>query len=375
MRITKILLAIGTLGLVVLTGCANIKESDLKYKTETESYNVTTGMIPQTIEKTVTYIRDEQSGEWIEEKSTIDNWAIDPTFNIQDTVWIINSDDASSLYSNFDSTMKNVPLSLYTHFKSDLKRFDSVVVMDGDEPVYMDIKLDMTCDMVLDFSGEKIYLEGVKVLGSQLFMDGSSNVTIDTGDGEGIIYVPIDVKKGVWTDFYQVLSSLENPMTAVSETFIEKTIFDDIPTFEVSSNNIIDGIWDDKITNTKYGSNTSPQLSWEEVENATNYVVLMIDGTWLHMDVFTEDTTILEGSINRGDRGMQYVGPYPPSGTHTYSIFVFALKGEANKIPLLFDAAGNNIDDIYKCMDEDVTGEQGNVIAYGRLDGNYTHKN
>ena len=30
---------------------------------------------------------------------------------------------------------------------------------------------------------------------------------------------------------------------------------------------------------------------------------------------------------------------------------------------------------IYKCMDEDVTGEQGNVIAYGRLDGNYTHKN
>ena len=100
----------------------------------------------------------------------------------------------------------------------------------------------------------------------------------------------------------------------------------------------------------------------------------MIDGAWLHMDVFTDKTHLDAGAIKRGSRGDQYVGPYPPNGTHTYFVFVFALKDESGKVKLSFDAGGNSIDQIYTSLNVDKNGNSGNVIAVGRLDGNYTHK-
>lgn len=159
-----------------------------------------------------------------------------------------------------------------------------------------------------------------------------------------------------------------------TETYIKKTLFDDIPTFEISSTNLKNGKWDKKIANTAEGENISPELTWEAVDGAQSYVVIMIDGVWLHMDVFTEETSLAEGSIARGSRGEQYVGPYPSPGvTHTYSVFVFALKGESGKVPLSFDAGGNSIDLIWQKLDTDKDGNRGNVIAYARLDGDYTH--
>ena len=92
------------------------------------------------------------------------------------------------------------------------------------------------------------------------------------------------------------------------------------------------------------------------------------------MDVFTTETSLAEGAIKRGERGNQYVGPYPPTGTHTYSVFVFALKNDMGKVLLAFDAGGNSIDRIYQELNKDKDGNEGNVIAYGRLDGHYTHK-
>ena len=153
-----------------------------------------------------------------------------------------------------------------------------------------------------------------------------------------------------------------------STTYISSTIFESVPTFEVTSNDVHNGAWDDKVTNTKYGENLSPDLSWEKVEGASQYVVVMIDGVWLHMDVFTTETSLAEGAIKRGERGNQYVGPYPPTGTHTYSVFVFALKNDMGKVLLAFDAGGNSIDRIYQELNKDKDGNEGNVIAYGRLD-------
>ena len=77
----------------------------------------------------------------------------------------------------------------------------------------------------------------------------------------------------------------------------------------------------------------------------------------------------------KGGEGAEFVGPYPPRGsTHTYSVFVFALKGEPGKNVFFFDAGGNNINEIYNGLDTDKSGSKCNVIAYGRLDGNYTNK-
>lgn len=37
----------------------------------------------------------------------------------------------------------------------------------------------------------------------------------------------------------------------------------------------------------------------------------MGNGKWLHMDVYTTETHLLEGAFGKGERGAQYVGPYP----------------------------------------------------------------
>jgi phosphatidylethanolamine-binding protein (PEBP) family uncharacterized protein len=99
----------------------------------------------------------------------------------------------------------------------------------------------------------------------------------------------------------------------------------------------------------------------------------MIDGSWLHMDVFTTETSLAEGAYGAGSKGEQYVGPYPPKGNpHTYTVFVFALAEEPEDITLLFDSSGNMISNIYDDLDTGASGSTGNVIAYGRLDGNFT---
>lgn len=39
-----------------------------------------------------------------------------------------------------------------------------------------------------------------------------------------------------------------------------------------------------------------------------------------------------------------------------------------------FDKGGNSINTIYEGLNTDKDGNTGNVIAYGRLDGNYTQE-
>ena len=374
MRKGKIIAVVMLAMTLLLSGCGMVSEAaEGDRKTETETVNVTEGMIPQVIEKNVTYVMKD--GNWEAESSEITSWTWPEDFNIQDTVWIIEADDAASIYSNLDKSLKGKPASMYIHFGADCRDENSSIGTSEDGTQKMDITLSISCDIVFECSGVKSYFEDVKVTGGECFMDGSANMVADAGDGvEGIISVPADVKKGEWKDFYHAIPTAEEAMAAESSTYIESTLFEDIDTFDSSSSNLKDGVWDVKITNTERGENLSPELTWDEVEGASEYVVIMIDGSWLHMDVFTTKTSLAEGEIERGERGNQYVGPYPSSGTHTYSIFIFALKNEMGKVTLAFDSSGNSIDQIYNGLDVDIDGNSGNVIAYSRLDGNYTRE-
>ncbi len=128
-------------------------------------------------------------------------------------------------------------------------------------------------------------------------------------------------------------------------------------------------MWDPKIANTNDGENLSPELRWDFVEGASKYVVVMIDGKWLHMDVVTDKFLLEPGAIGRNGPGNEYVGPYPPYGSlHTYSVFVFALKDDCEDYHMNFDTAGNDIDFIYLNLDKGKDGKNFKVLAYGRLD-------
>ena len=141
-----------------------------------------------------------------------------------------------------------------------------------------------------------------------------------------------------------------------------------LSTFEVTSEDLHDGVWDSDITNTSNGSNRSPQLSWESVDGASDYIVYMIDttaGNWIHWKSVVEGQTELAAG---GVPEKEYVVPYPPEGTHDYEVYVFALKQPANKVKGALNAGSPHFWELMKNLDND----GGNVLAYGHLTGTYT---
>lgn len=349
---------------LILGGCGTFEP---QHKTEFVTERVENGMFHQVIEKNVTYVQQTKDGEWVEESSEVVNWTVAEDYNIQNTVWVMNSDDVSTLYSGLDDSYKGVPATLYFHFGTDLKDMQTSVTSGDDGASILSIQLDITADLIFTSQGKKFCFYDVKVLGADVDKEGATKlkIEIDYGEGGGIISVPADVKTYDINDY----------LIKQSDTYIETVAFEDLPTFDISSENLDGGIWDPRIANLSSGENMSPELTWEPVEGASQYVVIMIDGGWLHMDVFTTETSLAAGSVGRGERGAQYVGPYPPAGTtHTYTVFVFALKNDMGEVSLMFNNGANSVDVIYSNLDVDADGNTGNVIAYARLDGNYTNK-
>lgn len=121
------------------------------------------------------------------------------------------------------------------------------------------------------------------------------------------------------------------------------------------------------------GENQSPAASWEAVEGANYYAVMLfdVDANWLHFFVADiTDTALSQGAYT--DTGI-YVGPYPPksAGTHTYRIAVFAIKEQPN------DTIGKlNSKQSYAGLVShlnQVGGNSDNILAYGYVEGTYTH--
>ena len=133
-----------------------------------------------------------------------------------------------------------------------------------------------------------------------------------------------------------------------------------------------DSSWNDIINNTSAGQNLSPQLSWEAVEGAGCYAVYMIDttaGNWLHCKAGGLAVIELPEGANPGE----YIGPYPPSGTHEYTVYVFALVAEPDSYPGDFDAKNKNINKIMAELDIS-GGEAANLLSWGSVTGSYAAK-
>ena len=147
----------------------------------------------------------------------------------------------------------------------------------------------------------------------------------------------------------------------------------------VTSENLRNGVWDDSIANTERGKNLSPQLSWEKAENAQAYVIYMIDpdgNNWIHLisGTLTKEE-VVQGEItqvNKGTSDTGCIGPYPPAGTHSYEVYVFALKQAKTDYAGKVNAVCDGIDKIAQKLDAGAAGASGNIAAYGKLTGTYT---
>ena len=149
--------------------------------------------------------------------------------------------------------------------------------------------------------------------------------------------------------------------------------YDSFATIDISSDDLHDGVWDTLITNTLNGDNLSPELSWNAVEGASCYAVYMIDtdAYWLHLKAYVTDSSLAHGQIDGSDDN-SYIGPYPPSGTHHYVVYVVALKNNPGRVNLHFDSGNNTISRIMEDLDADEAGNGGNIVGFGELSGTYT---
>ncbi len=157
-----------------------------------------------------------------------------------------------------------------------------------------------------------------------------------------------------------------------------------------------------KETGAKHG-NQSPQLTFERAGDVPVYEIVMIDhdgGDWLHWDVYLpvadkfasaddpkivrlnqmvesglieitpEQVRIKEGAFETAADG--YVGPYPPSGTHTYTIYVFGLAGEARGGIAQLDQSGANPDKVMERLDDGLYTDYHNLKVWGKTEGTYS---
>ncbi len=149
-------------------------------------------------------------------------------------------------------------------------------------------------------------------------------------------------------------------------------------TMTVTSESLQNGVWSDDISNQGQKKNETPQLSFDEVPGATSYVVYMLDEdarNWMHWRAYDIKKNNLVQNEAFSENTSSYVGPYPPSGTHKYVVYVFALKDRPDSGYYgEFNDASMGAEKIYE-VDLDVAGgERGNVLAYGYLEGEYTSK-
>jgi hypothetical protein len=94
--------------------------------------------------------------------------------------------------------------------------------------------------------------------------------------------------------------------------------------------------------------NVSPSLSWESAPpDATSFALAVVDRIspgnvylhWLVCDIPAIATSLEEGAsgspqMPAGSRELRpYVGPFPPSGTHTYEFTLYALRAERLDVP------------------------------------------
>lgn len=160
-----------------------------------------------------------------------------------------------------------------------------------------------------------------------------------------------------------------------------------LPTFDVTSDDLHDGVWEKKI-GAKH-DNLSPQLSWKKVSSAEKYAIVMIDhdgNDWLHWISIIDNNlasnnntgdkiagnkiNIQSGAFDSYDNG--YVGPYPPSGTHNYTVYVFALIGDTYSLDFQLDKGGTDLENIISQLDSGLYTDYHNIVAVGTIEGSYS---
>jgi phosphatidylethanolamine-binding protein (PEBP) family uncharacterized protein len=142
--------------------------------------------------------------------------------------------------------------------------------------------------------------------------------------------------------------------------------------FELTSEDIEDGFWVDAISSSPAGDDVSPQLSWDPVDGAGQYIIYMVDVSANYL-IHWKAEGVTETHLDRGWAESFYFGPYPRTGlTNTYDIYVIAIRNPIDRLRGSLRVPNENFPLFLAYLDIDAEGNTGNIIAYGHISAQYS---
>ena len=299
----------------------------------------------------------KEGDEWSLSSKSWSDWVIKRN-ELNGSNWVANSADVKELSNLFESGFAfDEGAAVYIHFK---KNLNIITVLLNEDPSVFETKIGTSFGGTIYYKSENdntsvdfTCMEGI------VNDEGLLSFKLVTDNGEAD-FEPGNGNSFISDGFYKLCISGE------TDDLKSADVIENLDTFEVTSKSIFYGEWI-KETGGQNG-NVSPELSWEKVDGAGAYAIMITDldtdDYFLH-GYRTSDTTHLD----YGDLGDdEFLGPIPPS-PHNYKVYVFALKKTVD--PGLRVAKQNcHPEDLFDLLNKD---NPGNVIAYGTVTASYEY--
>ena len=332
---------------------------EVKDNTDTVKYKV----IPQNIsgkgpQYIVCYAEFAKEGdEWSLASKSWSEWVVKHN-EFNGSNWAADSENVKELSKLFEDNLSFEEGSkVYVHF---MKNLNIISVLSNEDASVFETRIGT------NFGGTVFYINGDEknsvdftCMEGTVNDDGILSFKLISDNGEGF-FTP-----GVGSSF--ITKPLYNLIMSDENTDIENAkVLDNLDTFEVTSESIFYGEWI-KETGGVNG-NVSPELSWEKVDGATSYAIIMIDvdqGDYLlHAYSISETNHLDLGALGKDE----FYGPQPRE-PHNYRVYVFALKNETDPglsiLKQLIDA-----ETFLELLNKD---NPDNVISYGQVTASYEY--
>jgi len=337
--------------MVLLSHTVDGNTDTVKYKVIPQNIS---GKVPQYIVCYAEFIKD--GDEWSLSSKSWSEWVVKRS-ELNGSNWVAESGTVKDLSKLFESGFTfDEGATVCVHFK---KNLNIISVRLNEDPSVFETKI------------------GTSFGGTIYYMSDSENTSVDFTCTEGI------VNDDGLLSFKLVTESGEEFFTpGESSIFITEALYklyisdntdlenaavlDNLDTFEVKSESIFYGEWIKEI-GAKNG-NISPELSWDKVDGANHYAILILDldsnNILLHGYAISDTNHLDLGALSEDE----YVGPLPPS-PHNYTAYVFAIKEEVD-LELRIGNQSLDAESLFGLLTKD---DPNNVISYGRVTASYEY--
>lgn len=328
------------------------------------SYNAgdITGLLPQKVSKDLGFYMNKSTSEWELLDVTLTSCEVD-NVSLPGTSWKCVSLDENVIKSIFGDDIDPNSGTVYLHF---LKRMGVFA-------------FNLTNENNTD---NERFFTTAQTNGKLYFVSDGENIEKSFSINSGSVSDSGELKMDVSSEGTNInlsfgsdaefVTEYEYDMALGNEIDETKVYLDTLQRFDLTTSSLDEnGEW--KLEIGYMEGNLSPALSWEAVDGATKYAIIMMDDTttnnWFHWYNLVDGTSTTEGEFT--DSTLDYFGPYPPE-THEYDVYVIALADEPKDFFFELDAPGGDIYSRLNDLNTKTDGSIGNVLAYGLIEADYT---